>query len=448
MRLREILMISALFFGGAGLVGCEQNKGKSKASASSPASTTANDTSGAAKKVEMPTDDKSKATAKADGKLPFEATGPVAVVDGHEITAERFNSEVERMVKVMQGRVPPQMLQFYKKQILFRLVDEHLLNKIVAEKKITLSEEELTKEFEELKKRFPTPDQYELFKQRMGVDDAALREDMRTQATHKKLFEEHYGVKVAEADIKDYYDKNIDRFKQEEQVKASHILFKVDKGADDAKVKEIEKKAADIAKKAKAKDADFAALAKEHSEGPSAPKGGDLGMFPRKRMVKPFSDAAFKLKPGEVSDPVRTTFGWHVIKVVERQDARTQPFDEVKDKVEEMLYTKKLRETMAKVMGDLKKEAKIEYKEDNIKMNVEAPKTPPMMPGMPGAHGGHGHGGHGHAHGDGHGHGAKPKIKVNPKVNPSVNPKIKLNDGAKLKLNTAPKGGAAPAPKQ
>lgn len=437
MRLREILVISALFFGGVGLVGCEQNKSKDKANASSPASTTAKETSGAAKKAEMPKDD--KANAKSDGKLPFEATGPVAIVDGHEIKAERFNMEVERMVKVTQGRVPPQMLQFYKKQILYRLVDEHILNKVVAEKKVTLSEEELTKEFEELKKRFPDEQQFKLFKDRMGVDDAKLREDLRTQATHKKLFEEHYGVKVTDKDVKEYYEKNTDRFKQEEQVKASHILLKVEKGADDAKVKEIEKKAAEIAKKAKAKDADFAALAKEFSEGPSAPKGGDLGMFPRKRMVKPFSDAAFKLEPGAVSDPVRTTFGWHVIKVVERQEERVQPFDEVKDKIEEMLYTQKLRETMSKVMKDLKEGAKIEYKEDNIKMNIEAPKAQPMMPGMPG-----GHGGHGHAHGpnDGHGHGNAPKIKVNPKL------KLNQPNGAKLKLNTAPKGGAAPAPKQ
>ena len=227
MRLREILVISALFFGGVGLVGCEQNKSKDKANASSPASTTAKETSGAAKKAEMPKDD--KANAKSDGKLPFEATGPVAIVDGHEIKAERFNMEVERMVKVTQGRVPPQMLQFYKKQILYRLVDEHILNKVVAEKKVTLSEEELTKEFEELKKRFPDEQQFKLFKDRMGVDDAKLREDLRTQATHKKLFEEHYGVKVTDKDVKEYYEKNTDRFKQEEQVKASHILLKVEK---------------------------------------------------------------------------------------------------------------------------------------------------------------------------------------------------------------------------
>ena len=102
-----------------------------------------------------------------------------------------------------------------------------------------------------------------------------------------------------------------------ETVTASHILIGY-KGAQRAKSersKEEAKKLADkVAKEAKAKDADFAALAKKYSEGPSAPRGGDLGPFSRGRMVKPFSDAAFALKVGDVSDPVETPFGYHVIK--------------------------------------------------------------------------------------------------------------------------------------
>ena len=447
MRLREILMISALFFGGAGLVACDKTTSTTTDTAKAKSPEDSTDTTGAAKSADL---DKELPKSADAAKMPFEATGPVAVIDGEEIPAARFNAEVEKMVKVTQGRVPPQMLQFYKKQILYRLVDENLLNKQVAAKKITLSEDELSKEFEVLKKRFPDEAQFAQFKDRMGVDDAQLREDMRTQATHKKFLETEHDVAVSDKDIEEYYKENVDRFKQEEEVKASHILLKVEKTADDKTVKEIEKKAREIAKKAKAKDADFAALAKEFSEGPSAPKGGDLGFFPRKRMVPPFSEAAFKLKQGEVSDPVRTTFGWHVIKVVERKEARVQPMDEVKDKVQEMLYSKKMRETLTKVMADLKKDAKIEYKEDNIKMNIEVPKTPQGMPGMPGMPPGMGgKGGHGHAHGDGdghdHAHGGTPNPKIQlqqpsggklPKLN--VNPKLKM--APKLELKESAEG--------
>ncbi|MCA9647804.1 MAG: peptidyl-prolyl cis-trans isomerase [Myxococcales bacterium] len=102
-----------------------------------------------------------------------------------------------------------------------------------------------------------------------------------------------------------------------ETVTASHILIGY-KGAQRAKSersKDEAKKLADkIAKEAKAKGADFGALAKKYSEGPSGPKGGDLGPFTRGRMVKPFSDAAFALKPGDVSEPVETPFGYHIIK--------------------------------------------------------------------------------------------------------------------------------------
>ena len=109
------------------------------------------------------------------------------------------------------------------------------------------------------------------------------------------------------------------RIKKPEQVKASHILVKVDAGADEAKKAEARKKIQEIQQKVKA-GGDFEALATENSDCPSKAKGGDLGFFERGQMVKPFEEAAFALKPGEVSGIVETQFGYHIIKVQEKKD--------------------------------------------------------------------------------------------------------------------------------
>lgn len=147
-------------------------------------------------------------------------------------------------------------------------------------------------------------------------------------------------VKVEDAEIKSYYNSNPDEFFVEKKVKARHILFKVDKEADPELVKSQHKKALEVLEKARSGQ-DFAELAKKYSEGPTSEKGGDLGEFTKDQMVKPFSDAAFSLKPGEISEPVLTDFGWHLIKVEDVTEERTKPFEEVKEEIANKLKMKK-----------------------------------------------------------------------------------------------------------
>lgn len=385
MRVRDILMATAILFGAASITACDDTKPTDK---KEPAAAQSPD-----KLAETIKNNKEEAK-EGDTKLPFEATGPVAVIDGKEIPAERFNAEVDKLMRLTGGNLPPQMAQFYKKQMLQRVVDEYLLEEAVAAKKITVTDEDVQKEFDKFVARFPSKEQFEMYFKKSGMSEEELRGDLRKRMRHEKLLSD---TSVSEADIKDFYDKNLERFTEEDQVKARHILFKVAKDADDKTVKAAEKKAKEIEKLAKKKDADFGELAKEHSEGPSAPRGGDLGMFPRKRMVKPFSDAAFELKPGEISGPVRTDFGYHIIKVEEKKDAKVKSLDEVKEMIELNLTSTKIREGMNKLLTELKSSRKIELKEDNIRVNIKAPAQP-MIPGMGG------HGGHGHPHGGGADH--------------------------------------------
>ncbi len=152
-------------------------------------------------------------------------------------------------------------------------------------------------------------------------------------------------MQVPEADVRALYASSMDNFRVPERVKARHILIKTE-GMSDAQKKQALAKAQDILKQLKA-GADFATLAQKNSDDTSnAPKGGDLGWFGRGQMVPEFDNAVFGLKAGELSGIVTTQFGYHIIKVDEKETARIKPFDEVKTQLEEELKKQRVTEKM------------------------------------------------------------------------------------------------------
>ena len=143
---------------------------------------------------------------------------------------------------------------------------------------------------------------------------------------------------------------------QPEAMRASHILLKADTPEAKAAAKT---KAGDLLTQIKG-GADFAALAKQHSNDGSAPNGGDLGFFPRGQMVKPFEEAAFALKAGEISPIVETEFGYHIIKGAEHRDARTVPLAEVSDRIAQALRQQKQQALAQEYVQSLKTKGKVE----------------------------------------------------------------------------------------
>ena len=139
-------------------------------------------------------------------------------------------------------------------------------------------------------------------------------------------------VQVSDDEIQDYYETNLEQFKSPKTVEARHILIKVDQEAEDATVAEARKRIEDILLKIR-EGQDFAELAKQYSEGPTKDKGGYLGEFQRNSMVEPFADKAFSMAPGEISDPVRTRFGWHLIKVEKVNEASTTALDDARAEI-------------------------------------------------------------------------------------------------------------------
>jgi peptidyl-prolyl cis-trans isomerase C len=166
-------------------------------------------------------------------------------------------------------------------------------------------------------------------------------------------------IKVTEKEAKAYYDKNPDLFKSPEQIKARHILIQVPKEAPDEEKKKLKEKADEVLKKIKAGE-DFTKLAADFSDDPGTKsKGGELGFFSKGSMVPAFEQAAFALKPGEVSEVVETDFGFHVIKVDEKKEAVSEPFETIKEKVTKQVLREKQETKVTEFVEQALKKAKV-----------------------------------------------------------------------------------------
>jgi len=179
-----------------------------------------------------------------------------------------------------------------------------------------------------------------------------FREPERVRIEYLQYDPEQYLDKVEITDelVQQYYDDHKTAYMQPEQVHARHILFKVAPDAPPQQKEEARKKAEEVLKKVKAGE-DFATLAQQYSEDSSAAQGGDLGTFPRGKMVPQFEKAAFALAPGATSEIVRSPFGFHIIKVEAKEEARTQPLEEVRPQVVEAVKREKARD-MARARAD------------------------------------------------------------------------------------------------
>jgi peptidyl-prolyl cis-trans isomerase D len=161
-------------------------------------------------------------------------------------------------------------------------------------------------------------------------------------------------VAVSDDEVKRYYDDNLREYEHEKEVKARHILFKLKPDAPPEDVEKVRAEAQKVLDEAK-KGKDFAELAKKYSQDEATAKsGGELGYFNSKQMDPAFSEAAFSLKPGEISDLIRTPYGFHIVQVEDVHAPRTVPFEEVKAEIEKNLKLQKAQDIAFKKARDLR----------------------------------------------------------------------------------------------
>jgi peptidyl-prolyl cis-trans isomerase C len=258
--------------------------------------------------------------------------------------------------------VPAEQRDQILRGVLDQIVSYRLLVQESRARKVAADDAEVDARIKQIQGQFPSEEGFKqmLASRKTTVDQ--MRADIRQDISVQKLIENELSGKVAvkPEQMTDFYAKNPDQFKQPDRVRASHILIMVPKDADAAAKAQVRTKAAGILKDVKAGQ-DFAALAKEHSQDPgSAEKGGDLGFFQQGQMVGPFNDVAFKLAPGTVSDLVETEFGFHIIKVAEKQAARTVPLEEVRPQLEQYLERQNREQQTDAFVNGLKAKGKIE----------------------------------------------------------------------------------------
>lgn len=289
--------------------------------------------------------------------------GKVAVVNGVAISKADFDRQMERVQQqiAMTGqKLDPAKLTKVKESVLESLINRELLYQESQKSGIKISNKTIDEHVAALKEKFPKQADFDKILKQMNLTEADLRSQFKEDLAIKEFIAKKITpqVKVSDADVKKFYDNHPNYFKRPKTVRASHILIKVGPKATPAEQAKAKKKLEGIQAQLK-KGADFATLAKKYSEGPSAAKGGDLGYFSKGQMVGPFEDAAFALKKGQISNIVKTKFGYHLIKVTDIKPAGVVPLAQVKDKIKQYLTQKQTNELLTKYSEKLAKTAKI-----------------------------------------------------------------------------------------
>lgn len=230
-----------------------------------------------------------------------------------------------------------------------QLATQKLLIQAAAKLGVKPDETIVNTQFDTLKAQYPqaSPEFLKDFLIREVTIQALLQQEVISKIT------------VSDEEVKKYYDERKDQFNEPEQVRASHVLVQVDPKATQETKDAAKKKIEDVLAQAQA-GKDFAELAKQYSDCPSKEQGGDLGFFKRGDMVKPFEDAAFALNVGELSGVVETQFGFHVIQLAEKKSAREVPFEEAKERLTQSIKQQRTNTDAVAWVNALKSKSTIE----------------------------------------------------------------------------------------
>lgn len=244
-----------------------------------------------------------------------------------------------------------------------QLIEATLLMEVAEKKDIEVTEPEIDQMLAQIASNFETKEAFEDAVAKTGETIESTRAKIKKNITLQKFVQQDYVDKteVSEEDAQKYYDANKTKFISGEEVRASHILLKKE---DKELAMEIHEKLTEGA------NGDFAEFAKAHSECPSREKGGDLGFFGRGKMVPEFDKAAFELEKDQISDLVETQFGYHILKVTDKNIGGLKKFDDVKDALKQSIKNTVINNKLSKFAQELKAEATIEINEELLAKRI------------------------------------------------------------------------------
>ncbi len=286
----------------------------------------------------------------------------LAKVDDKEITQADLSREMDKVKMMMKnsGLSADQMenlMPNIEPQIIDGLVTRTMLENECVKKEITVSENELKAEVEQIKSDMPREFSLDKMLKQTGMTYAAFESEVKEQLKLKKLLDI---PEPTDEQVQAYYDENKQYFDVPETVRARHILIMVEE-TDSDEMKAEKKAKIEGLHKELTEGADFAELASENSDCPSKRDGGSLGNVQRGQMVPTFEEATFNLKTGEISEIVETQFGYHIIEAVERNEPKITPLAEAASQIKAAIKQEAFQEKASMLIEDLKQKATITY---------------------------------------------------------------------------------------
>ncbi|MFW6134097.1 MAG: peptidylprolyl isomerase [Elusimicrobiota bacterium] len=272
---------------------------------------------------------------------------------------EREDAIIQEYEKVLQGPDKEKKLEEIREEILKQMIDEKLLLQKAEQEDIGVTEEEIEQGVQEIKARFESEEEFQTEIMKQGLSGENFKENVRDQIKVIKLINQEVKSKIApptEKEIKEYYKENEEEMVSPEQIRARHILIRT---SEEKSQGEAKKEINEIYEKVKKNPGKFNAYAEKYSEGPSAKLGGDLGYFARGEMAEEFEKKAFNMSVGDISEPFKTRYGYHIVKVVGKKTEEKKSFTEVKDNLKNLIYQMRMEKEYEKFLRELRDEARI-----------------------------------------------------------------------------------------
>jgi parvulin-like peptidyl-prolyl isomerase len=274
----------------------------------------------------------------------------VAIVNNYKITEREYTAELFQLIRENESQKITAKL---KKLAINHLIDACLLMQESQKYDLQIEEQEVDNYFMGIQEQYSTYDEFLKMMREYSLTTERLIEHIRNNLRIKEFIRTNFleKIKIDKAQIREYYQKHRDTFKIPEEVKLCHILISNEDPLAFQKINEISNQLF--------QKHDFCELARNYSDCPSAERGGDLGYIPRGRIVKEIEDVAFSLPIGEATGPIRTRFGYHFIKLMDRRGPRIPEFEEIKDALKRQIKKVMAELELLKFVRDLRSKAQI-----------------------------------------------------------------------------------------
>lgn len=315
----------------------------------------------------------------------------VIKVNNQEITKSQYeeayqnaakNSQLAQMGIEVQENEDNLMYLMLKDRVVNEIIVRTLINQELEKRNIKVSKEDVEKERQKMIDRVGSKEKFNEILKQNGLSNSKFEKDLAEEIKMQKLVNIIHPVSISDSKTKEFYNKNLSRFKYPDKVRASHILIAANPMEIKSKLREknssmseidinakvqqimVEKhnKAKEIEKQIKNNPEKFEAIARDESDDTiTAKNGGDIGFFAKDEMVKPFADTAFNQKPNTISEVVQTPYGFHIIKVTDRLAAGCQPYEKVKEQIRMYMAAQEQIKALELFIANLKANAVIQY---------------------------------------------------------------------------------------